>query len=139
GSATFTVIARAPSAIEGDPEGVSQSRTFVVYTKAPAVTMEPLKSLSNETKPTFSGTSNETTTVTVAIYRGATTSGSEVTSVSAAPVGGKWAVRDLGRPLEEGQYTAVARQPSGIGNGPGESQSTTFSIRLKPPEVTLKA
>ena len=90
GSATFTVIARARSAITGVPEGVSEPRTFVVYTKAPAVTMEPLKSLSNETKPSFSGATNETTPVAVAIYKGPTTSGSEVTSISATPAGGRW-------------------------------------------------
>src|SRR5207245_9817163 len=100
---------------------------------------DPTTRPANETKQASRAATNETRPVAGAIYQGPTTSGSEVTSISATPAGGRWKTPQLSRPLEEGEYTAVARQGSGIGNGPGESQSTTFSIRTKPPEVTLNA
>jgi hypothetical protein len=136
GEGTFTVIARAPSTI-GNPEGVSAPRTFVVYTKAPAVTLASPPALSNDNVPSFSGTTNEATTVTVAIHEGASVSGPEVASDSAEPGAGVWTTKPLAHALKDGEYTAVAREASGIGNEAGESAPVTFSIRTAAPEVTL--
>jgi|GEM_PF-3529438 len=138
GSGTFTVVARANSTLSGNPEGVSAPVTFVVYTKSPAVTLESPPSLSRFSTPSFSGATNEATPVTVVIYKGATDLGPEVTSTAPAePSGDTWQTKPLVHPLEDGEYTAVAREESGIGNGPGESPPVTFSIRTASPKVVL--
>jgi hypothetical protein len=138
GKHTFTVVARAPSSIKGNPEGTSKPFTFVVDTEPPEVTLDAPVPLSNQNKPSFSGTSSEGSTVTVSIYEGSGTSGREVASASAKPVGGLWRTEALSKSLEDGQYTAVARQPSAIGGNPaGESSASTFRVFTKPPTVTL--
>ena len=126
GNHTYTVEARAGSAI-ANPEGRSAPRTFVVDTEPPGLTLNQPTSLSNKNMPTFSGTSSETTTVTVAIYKAP--SGPEVATVTAKPAGGLWKTEALSKPLADGQYTAIATQPSGIGNGSDTLRSRGTSSR----------
>src|SRR5437660_131040 len=46
--------------------------TFTVDTSSPTVTLDPVTSPSNNTKPSFTGSASDTTPVTVRIYAGAT-------------------------------------------------------------------
>ena len=50
---------------------------------------------------------------------------------------GEWAIV-ASSPLAEGFYTAVATEPSAMGNGTGESETRSFEVVTKPPEVTLE-
>src|SRR5205823_2554254 len=62
-SGQYTAIATQESSI-GNPSGVSEPRTFIVDTNSPTVTLDPVKSPSNDTTPSFSGSASDTTTVT---------------------------------------------------------------------------
>jgi hypothetical protein len=136
GTHTYTAVASAPSTI-GNGSGKSAPATFVINTEAPVVTLDQPVVLSNNSKPTFSGTASESTAVVVSIYRGATTEGAPLTTATAKGTGGQWTTGPLGQVLEDGQYTAVARQESAIGNGPGKSAAVSFVIDTKPPSITL--
>jgi hypothetical protein len=139
GDNTYRAQATAVSKVNGEL-GKSAFMTFVIDTEPPVVTLTPVTALSNDATPSFSGTTNEWGTeakpVVVSIYSGPTTTGKLAEKVTVAPTGGSWEVR--GGQLEDGEYTVVATQESGIGNGPGQSKPVTFTIDTKPPTVTLK-
>ena len=136
---TYRAQATAMSKLNGEV-GKSAFVTFVIDTEPPVVKLNPLPAVSNDATPSFSGTTNEwgteTKLVVVSIYSGPTTAGKLAEKVTVAPTGGSWEVR--GGQLEDGEYTVVATQESGIGNGPGQSKPVTFTIDTKPPTVTLK-
>ena len=70
----------------------------------------------------FSGTASENgTEVAVHIVEGST----EVATASATATGGTWSTSPLSKELPEGKhlYTAYATEVSGVGNGPGTSNS----------------
>ena len=139
GKHNFTAVATAPSSIKENPTGESAPATFVLDTAPPTVTLAQPAPLSNDATPSFSGTASETTPVVVSIYRGATAAGAAVATATTAGTGGSWATeaKALSQHLEDGQYTAVATQESGIGNGPGRSMPASFTIDTQPPTVTL--
>ena len=138
GEETYTVVAQAPSKI-GNEEGKSAPVTFIVNTNPPTVTLRQPKPLSNDSTPAFSGTSSETGSVVVKIYSGEATSGTPAATETAKVAGTEWTTKALGKPLADGQYTAVATQESAIGNGTGTSEAASFTIDTKPPSVAMKA
>jgi Bacterial Ig-like domain len=135
---TFTALAVQESAI-GNPEAASDPVTFAVDTSSPRVTVNPLPSPSGDARPSFSGTASDTTPITVDIYPGGVTQGELAASITAEADHGRWASGRLTAPLEWGEYTAVARQPSSLGNPDGESSPVSFVVAPIPPGVVTEA
>jgi large repetitive protein len=135
-SGEYTAQATQPSSL-GNPAGKSNAVTFVVETAAPTVTLTQPKSPSNETTPSFTGTASDTTTVTVKIYKGTKAEGTVVSSAAATGTGGAWSSGQASPALSSGQYTAIATQPSSLGNSPGSSSPVTFIVDTSSPTVTL--
>ncbi|TML08996.1 MAG: hypothetical protein E6G39_17000, partial [Actinobacteria bacterium] len=109
----------------------------MVDTNAPTLTLTSPTTPSNNTSPTFTGTASDTTTVTVSIYKGSTVGGSSFTTASAVPVAGAWTSGAPVRALPEGTYSAVAKQPSSIGNQAGVSPSVKFVVDTKAPALSI--
>ncbi len=135
GRHTFTAQASEPSAL-GNPEGVSNTVTFTVDTLPPTVSLEPPPEFSNDATPTFSGTASDSTKITVRVYD---SSGTHVTSVTAKPAGGSWVSGPATLSGGRHTYTAVASQPSSIGNPEGVSKRVVFTVDTDAPTVTLDA
>ncbi len=133
GDRTFTAVAVLSSTRE-ESEAVS----FVVDTEPPDVTLQAPRSPSNDNTPTFSGTASETTQVTVEIHAGTSLAGQLVTTATATGTGAGWTSGPLATALPDGTFTAVATQPSAIGNGEGSSDPpVTFTVDTAPPTVSL--
>ena len=135
---TYTARAAQKSSI-GNPEGLSEARTFVIDTSAPTVKLEPVAALSNDTTPTFKGTATDSTGVTVSVYAGSLTSGTPVATATGGVSGGSFSTSGAAPALPNGKYTALAREPSSIGNPEGESNKVAFAVNTSPPTVTLEA
>ena len=145
GKHTFTAYATEKSAITGNEEGRSGPVTFEVDTVPPTVELNPVPSPANDAQPSFSGTASDTTTVTVSVYEGGTANGNAVATIESEGTGGEWSSGKLGSPrakgdstLPNGEYTAVARQPSSLGNPDGESKPVSFVVRTLPPKVVAQ-
>lgn len=137
GRHTFTAIAIQPSEL-GNPAGKSSPVTFVVDTEPPTITLSPPASPSNDTEPSFSGTTSEATPVTIEVYEGDQPEGKLVASaVAAAEEAGAFESNVAAPPLGDGTFTAVASASSAIGNGVGRSKPVTFSVDTTSPTVTL--
>ena len=141
GSHTFTAVAVEPSGITNG-EGKSAEVHFEVDTLPPEVKLNPV-ALSKNTTPSFSGTASESgQAVTVDIYKGTKVEGTPVATATAAGgrSGTSWASGDASPALPGGdrEYTAVAVEPSGIGNGEGKSSAVTFEVNTEPPVVTME-
>ncbi len=137
-SGTYTVNATQPSSL-GNAAGISASVTFVVETAPPHVTLAPIAKLSNNTAPVFTGTASDTTPVTVEIFPGTKVLGTPPPyTATATPVGGSWTSAAATPALPEGPYTAIAIQPSSLGNPAGESSTISFTVHTAPPIVTLE-
>ena len=137
----YTAQASEPSSL-GNSEGKSEPPVeFEVVTKVPAVTFTTVPpARSNQTKPTFEGTTTagETEPVVVHIYEGSGTAGKQVAGLSATPSNGKWSVA-VSSTLSDGSYTAQATQLSSLGNGEGKSEPPVeFEVDTKPPFVALQ-
>jgi hypothetical protein len=137
-SGEYTAVATQPSSF-GNPAGVSSPVRFEVDTSSPTVTLTQPAPLSNQATPSFTGTATALTTVTVEIYKGATVSGSVVATATATGTGGIWSSGKASPALPSGQYTAVATQPSPLGNPAGVSAPVTFTVETAAPKVTLVA
>ncbi len=109
--------------------------TFTVDTAPPVVTLNPTGSPTTDPTPSFTGTASDITPVTVAIHSGATKTGPLVSRATATGTGGGWASDTASPALAVGQYTAVATQPSSIGNGAGMSAPVSFTVVPIPPVV----
>src|SRR5207247_780487 len=131
-----TEIATQPSSL-GNPPGASSPVTFTVDTSSPTVTLDAPPKLSNNNKPSFTGSASDTTTVTVQVYEGAKAEGTVVASATASGNGGQWESGPATPTLADGEYTAIATQPSSLGNPAGVSAPVTFRVDTGPPEVTL--
>ena len=86
--------------------------TFVVDTEPPKVTLNQPPSPSKDRTPTFTGTGSDNTLVTVHIYAGSKPEGTEVASATAAGTGGAWESKAASPQLADGEYSAVATQPT---------------------------
>ena len=139
GRHTFTALATQPSEL-GNPAGRSAPVTFVVDTEPPAITLSTPPSPSNDVAPTFSGTTSETTAVTIEIFEGEQPEGKLVASALAPPAAaGSFTSGEASPALSDGTFTAVASASSTIGNGVGRSAPVTFSVDTASPVVTLNA
>jgi hypothetical protein len=134
--ASGTYTAKAEQVETGGGSSASLPVTFVVEAEPPTVTLTQPASPSNKTTPKFTGTASDITTVTVHLYKGSNAGGSEVENLTAAG-GGNWASGPASPALESGEYTAVATQPSSLGNPEGRSSPVTFVVDTEPPRVTL--
>ncbi|MGA2319707.1 MAG: Ig-like domain-containing protein [Solirubrobacteraceae bacterium] len=102
----------------------------------PTVTLNPVPP-SNDTTPTFSGTTSESGEVVVHIYNALA---QEVSSAKASSGGSGWTSDSAFPALETkigeiGYYTAVASEEGS--SGTGESNPVPFVVDAAPPEVTL--
>ncbi|HEY4451747.1 MAG TPA: Ig-like domain-containing protein [Solirubrobacteraceae bacterium] len=138
-SGQYTAIASQPSSLEGNGTGTSAPTTFTVDTSSPTVTLNQPASPSNNTTPTFTGSASAKLPVTIRIYEGTSTLGSEVAHATATGTGGSWTSGSVSQALAHGShtYTARAEQESPLGNPAGQSQAVTFTVDTNPPEVTL--
>ncbi len=102
------------------------------------MTLSAPPSPSSDRYPSFSGTASDHTPVTVDIYKGTAAEGPVVASASAEAESRRMVV-DEGEPaLEWGTYTAVATQPSSLGNPSGTSSPATFAVQPIPPTVATE-
>jgi large repetitive protein len=136
GDGTYTAYATQESSL-GNPEGKSSSVEFTIDTASPTVTLNQPKSPSNDTTPSFTGTASDTTLVTVRIYAGSKAGGTALSTATSAGSGGAWTSGEASPPLTSGEYTAVASQPSSLGNPEGKSSPVTFVVSTASPTVTL--
>jgi Bacterial Ig-like domain len=135
---TYTALAIEQSAIENGP-GHSAPVVFTIDTKPPTVTLTPLPTPSGNAAPSFSGTATEMAPVTVSVYRGASARGTAIVTATAEVVSGTWITQPLSPELEWGEYTAVATQPSSIGNAAGVSAPVTFVLEPIAPVVATES
>jgi hypothetical protein len=138
GDGTFTAIATQSSAI-GNPPGRSAAVTFIVDTATPTVTLNAPLSPSPNRAPSFSGTASDHTPITVDVYEGTAAEGMPVASATAEADLGKWISAKASPALQWGVYTAVARQPSSLGNPSGSSAPVTFAVQPITPIVATEA
>jgi acid phosphatase type 7 len=107
---------------------------------APTVTLTspPNGSSTNDSTPTFSGQAStetgDSTTVTVTLYAGASSSGTPIQTLIAPVTNGSYSIG--ASPLGDGTYTGLAEQSDVAGNV-GRSQTSTFTVDVTPPVVTL--
>ena len=66
----------------------------MVNTKPPTVTMNEIESPSKDTTPSFSGTTSDTPTVTVKVYKGTKAEGTVLETLEATPKSGSWSAGD---------------------------------------------
>ncbi|HEX4188763.1 MAG TPA: Ig-like domain-containing protein [Solirubrobacteraceae bacterium] len=137
-SGEYTAVATQPSSL-GNAPGRSNPVTFAVSTASPTVTLNPVASPSNNTEPTFSGTASDAEPVTVHIYEGSKAEGTTVATATASGNGGGWSSAAASPPLASGTYTAIATQPSSLGNAPGKSNTVKFDVSTASPTVTLNS
>jgi hypothetical protein len=137
-SESYSAYATQESSL-GNPPGESTHVAFMVETRAPTVTLNEssVAKRSNNTAPSFNGTATDTTTVTVRVFEGS----KEVAHATAPGTGGAWSSSALSQALAGAPgphtYTAIAEQPSSLGNPTGKSNSVTFKVDTSAPTVTL--
>jgi hypothetical protein len=136
-SGQYVAVAVQQSSLAGNPAGVSAPVAFTVDTTSPVVTLDEPTSPSNDTHPAFTGTATGTGTVTIRIYAGPTAQGTLIASATASGTGGAWTSSDASPALASGEYTALASQPSPVGNPAGVSEPVTFTVETAAPTVTL--
>src|SRR5205814_9461908 len=83
------------------------------------------------------GPASGTTSVTGPLYAGGTAEGTVISTATATRTGGGWTSGTASPTLSSGQYTAVATQPSSLGNPAGTSSPVTFVVDTSSPVVTL--
>lgn len=105
----------------------------------PAVTIisPPNGSVSNNRTPSFTGLGEEgASPVTVNVYEGPTPDGTVIRELKTTLfLAGVWLTESVEQPLNDGTYTAQARQT----NGETGSATATFTIDTAAPSVTLNA
>jgi hypothetical protein len=115
--------------------GQSQATTFRLQNAAPTVTLDSLgtKPLTTAT-PTFTGVAAHSQAVSVGVYPGTGTNSTPVQiAAGASGSDGRFSIT-LGRPLSDGQYTAVAGDATG-----GLSLPMQFRVKARPPAFTVTA
>jgi large repetitive protein len=132
----YTAVATQPGSI-GNEAGVSAPLTFEVDSGPPTVTLNPLPPLTSDTAPSFSGTAQESTQVTVEVFDGTRPEGVPIAQATARGTGGEWVSGAVEPALPAGRstFTAIAVQSSEL--GAGRSAPVTFTVDILPPAVTL--
>ena len=91
---TYTL--QAEQSDEAGNTGVSTPTTFTIKTKAPAVSLTPLTTPTNDSTPSFSGgagtAAGDDPSVTLKVYAGATATGNAVRTLSSPTSGATWSV-----------------------------------------------
>jgi large repetitive protein len=117
----------------------STTVTFVVDTKAPAVTLNAPKAFTNNQTPNFIGgagvASGDDPSVTVTIYEGSVAGGTIVQAQTVAVSGSSWSYTPSSK-LAQGTYTVQASQEDKAGNV-GKSAAAAFVVDTKAPAVTI--
>ena len=117
-------------------ELASDNATFTVDTTAPHITLTAQPTIIGTSTPTLEGTTDDQAAVKLRVYLGTeVASGKEVAGTTTGPNGGTAWEASVGS-LKDGTYTAIAEQIDGAGN-PGVSNTSTFTVKTKGPEVTL--
>lgn len=131
----YTAVAEQE--LEGAPT-TSEPVTFTIDTTAPAVSIDPAASRTNNPTPTLTGElgtePGDSATVAVTVYEGATASGKIVSTGEAATAGAAWSYTPA--QLADGTYTAQAIQKDEAGNT-GTSSTVTFTVDTEAPEVSI--
>jgi hypothetical protein len=134
-----TWTARATQSDAGGNVGISPARTFVVETSKPAVTLTGPAAFVNTSRPRFEGAAGtlagDQNEILVAVYSGPTATGLPF-GVTTTALAGAFSVE--APQLQDGMYTAVARQDDDFGNH-GESMPRTFVVDTRAPAPTLAA
>ncbi len=135
---TYTI-----QAVQGDSAGnigTSTAVTFAVDTTAPAVSLGPVTTPTNNSTPTLTGgagaASGDLASVQVTIYEGSSVGGSVVQFTTATRSGSSWSW--LAAKLADGNYTAQAVQEDQAGNI-GKSSEVKFTIDTSAPAVSIGA
>jgi large repetitive protein len=133
-----TYTAQATQRDEAGNSGNSEERSFMIDTVAPKVTIDPISSPTNHTKPTLEGKlgsePGDVRTVFVTIHEGSSPQGAVAASGNARVGGASWSYSPEGE-LSAGTYTAVADQED-VAHNVGHAQ-LTFTIKTAKPVVTL--
>ncbi len=122
-----TVKARATDAA-GNTGADSNTNTFTVDTVPPAapVVIAPANgSTTSDNTPTYSGTAEAGTTVTI-LVDGA------VVGTTTANASGAWSFTPT-TPLADGAHTVKARATDAVGNTSADSNTNTFTVDTQPP------
>jgi hypothetical protein len=133
-----TYTARIEQADSAANVGQSAPHTFEVDDTGPLVTLtDPAGGIrTSDTTPTFDGTAEDTTEVSVDIYAGTSATGTPTRTLTDTPdPGGDWSAA-LITPLAAGDYTARASQTDSVGNV-GTSAPHTFTVDTTAPTVTV--
>jgi large repetitive protein len=136
-SGSYRAVASQASSL-GNPAGMSAPISFLVETESPRVTLDQPPARSSVNTPHFTGSASDTSQVTVRVFQGAGTKGPLVATLEAAVSGGQFSTANTSA-LPDGKYTAIAEQPSSVGNPPGHSPERTFEIVTSAPSVTFAA
>jgi hypothetical protein len=131
GDGTYTARAWETNAF--GETGFSPPVTFTIQTGAPTVTLNAPGAPSYDTTPSFTGTASDREPVTILIHAGATARGTIVSAARATGTGAGWTSGTAAPALPVGMYTAIAIQPSSLGNPPGRSGPVTFTVTAPPP------
>ena len=94
-------------------------RQFEVFSKPPTVTLEALNDRRRTTQ--VQGHGQRTGQVTVRVFKGKEAKGTEAAKLTATVGQGKWSVPPASA-LPDETYTAIASEPSAIGNEEGRSE-----------------
>jgi hypothetical protein len=136
-----TYTAQAEQSDKAGNTTKSTPSTFTVDTTPPAVSLTSVAALTNNPKPSFSGSAGvapgDVAAVTLKIYSGNTTAGSLIRTIPVSPEGAAW-TESLAEALGEGTYTVQAEQSDEAGNT-GKSATSTFTVDTTPPAVTLNS
>jgi hypothetical protein len=131
----YTAVAEQTNALS--ETGKSTPLTFTIKTAAPAVTIDPIVSPTNNSTPKLEGkvgvAEGDEPAVTVTI-KDESTGGNVVVKEGATVTGETWSYTPPH--LEDGTYTAQATQKDKAGNT-GESSTVTFTIDTVPPTVSI--
>jgi hypothetical protein len=137
GDGTYT--AQAEQSDEAGNTAVSLPSTFTLDTAAPAVSLSPVTSPTNDSTPSIGGgagvAAGDRAEVTVRIYPGPEASGSPARTFSVSPQEGTWAGAP-GLALGDGTYTAQAEQSDEAGNT-ATSAPATFIVDTTAPAVHI--
>jgi hypothetical protein len=140
---TYTVLAE-----QSDEAGNREEHkaTFTIETNSPTVTLTSgFETISGHVlagaTPTFGGGAGteeqDSTTISVKVYKGTAASGTAWRTVTGTRSGAKWTAGPV-EALEDGVYTAVAEQTdSNTFAETGVSAAVTFTVDTTAPTVTL--
>ncbi|HEX8706332.1 MAG TPA: Ig-like domain-containing protein, partial [Myxococcaceae bacterium] len=118
--------------VAGNTSADSNTNTFIVDTvapTAPVVTTPANGSVTNDSTPTYSGTAEPGSTVTVIV------DGVSV-GTTVATAGGSWSFTPTA-PLPDGSHTVRATATDAAGNTSANSNTNTFTVDTTPPPAPV--